>query len=219
MSEPIVPLRELDDDLGELLRQGAPSLRTPPLPAATRARLAGAKARWGWRWGGGAIVGSIAIVAGVRLTTATPSEPPPVGASPSVASVRAPEAPPSTEVPTTPVAELPSSAPSAIRVPRASPPRAPPAHANARSTEDSLAREVSLLERARATSDPTEQLARLDAHAREFPEGALALEREVFAVQALLRAGLTEQAHARGEAVIAKHPASPHAARVKALLR
>jgi hypothetical protein len=86
--------------------------------------------------------------------------------------------------------------------------------------ENTLARELALLGAASAMqgNDPREALARYDQHAREFPRGQMAAEREFLAVSALHALGRDEEARARGERLIAQHPASPYASRTRRLL-
>lgn len=86
--------------------------------------------------------------------------------------------------------------------------------------EDSLIREMRLVESARAVvrSSPDVALARLREHATEFPRGQLAVEREVLAVEALVRAGRMAEARARGESLLARRPGSGAERRVRVLL-
>jgi outer membrane protein assembly factor BamD (BamD/ComL family) len=51
-------------------------------------------------------------------------------------------------------------------------------------------------------------LAALDKHAREFPHGRLAEERDVLRVQALALGGRTDEARTRAEAFRARYPKS-----------
>jgi hypothetical protein len=60
-----------------------------------------------------------------------------------------------------------------------------------------------------------EALSALDEVAREFPNGALAQEREALAVEALRVSGRSAEARARATAFLARYPASPHAASVR----
>ncbi len=86
--------------------------------------------------------------------------------------------------------------------------------------EDSLVREMRLVESARAVvrSSPDAALARLREHATEFPRGQLAVEREVLVVEALVHAGRTSEARARGESLLARRPGSGAERRVRVLL-
>jgi len=83
--------------------------------------------------------------------------------------------------------------------------------------EDSLTREIAMLEEARrlmATS-PSEAFRGLEAHAREFPEGRLATEREFLAIDTLLRLGRKDEARTRGEALLERSSGTPYEARVR----
>lgn len=60
-----------------------------------------------------------------------------------------------------------------------------------------------------------EALSALDAIAREFPNGALAQEREALAIEALRVGGRSAEARLRATAFLARYPASPHAASVR----
>lgn len=86
--------------------------------------------------------------------------------------------------------------------------------------EDPLVYEAGMLQSASAVlaSDPREALSRLDRHEQEFPRGQLAAEREFLAVDALRALGRTSEARARAEALVARFPASPYAARTRRLL-
>lgn len=85
---------------------------------------------------------------------------------------------------------------------------------------DALAAETALLAAARGSldSDPAAALARLDEHARAYPKGALAEERDVLRVEALCRAGRFEEGRRRGDALLAVHPAGLYASRLRTLL-
>ncbi len=85
--------------------------------------------------------------------------------------------------------------------------------------EEPLVREASMLGAAVASidSDPAAALANLDHHAREFPSGQMAAERDFLAVRALLNLHREADARARGEALSSRSPASPYSARVRRL--
>ncbi|WP_437629782.1 hypothetical protein [Sorangium sp. So ce854] len=95
-------------------------------------------------------------------------------------------------------------------------PAAPQAEALAR---DELLREARRLAEIRAAlaRSPQASLALLDEHRAEFPGGQLAAERELIAIDALVRRGRPDQAHARAEVFLAQFPSSPHADRVRRL--
>ena len=80
--------------------------------------------------------------------------------------------------------------------------------------------EAQLLQRALATlgRSPGDALEVLGVHQRRFPSGALAQEREVLAVDALLRLGRREEARARAARFAEAYPGSAHRRRVEALL-
>jgi hypothetical protein len=80
--------------------------------------------------------------------------------------------------------------------------------------------EPQLIERARKAlaADPRRALALTQEHQRRFPAGALGVERDVIAVEALARSGQTAEARRRATAFEAKYPKSIHLPRVHALL-
>jgi len=91
---------------------------------------------------------------------------------------------------------------------------------SATTTEHLLVRETRLLARARAelALRPERSLTLLSEHAREFPNGALALERELLTVASLVRLGRRTEAEARAEALRARSPGSLYAERLERLL-
>ncbi|WP_437746752.1 hypothetical protein WMF39_18110 [Sorangium sp. So ce1504] len=104
---------------------------------------------------------------------------------------------------------------------RQSEPAPPPAPTgSAASDRDDLLREATRLEQARAllARSPEASLAALDEHRREFPRGQLTAEREFIAIDALVRLGRTEEAHARAEAFLTRHASNPYAGRVRRLV-
>ncbi len=80
--------------------------------------------------------------------------------------------------------------------------------------------EGALLLRARQqlVADPASALELTDEAGRRFPEGALAPEREVLAIEALARLGRLPGARARFAAFQTRYPQSPHLARLQSLL-
>lgn len=58
----------------------------------------------------------------------------------------------------------------------------------------------------------------LEEHRRRFPDGSLSQEREVFAIEALWRAGRRDAAAERAKRFLSAHPGSGHAARVRSLV-
>lgn len=80
----------------------------------------------------------------------------------------------------------------------------------------SVTSEHVLLERARriAASDPAGALALAEEHARLAPEGVLAPEREVVAIEALRALGRDDEARARRAAFVSRWPGSPYLERI-----
>jgi hypothetical protein len=80
--------------------------------------------------------------------------------------------------------------------------------------------EGALLLRARQQlgSDPASTLALTDEHARRFPNGTLAPEREVLAIEALAALGRTSDARTRLSAFADRYPQSRHLARLETLV-
>jgi hypothetical protein len=79
---------------------------------------------------------------------------------------------------------------------------------------------MDLLHRAQDSleSNPAQTLALCAEHARRFPSGAFTQEREVLAIDALLRLGRRSEAQARAERFIKANPASAHKRRIDELL-
>lgn len=84
----------------------------------------------------------------------------------------------------------------------------------------SPADEVKLLERAQDAlrTRPDEALALCNDHARAYPNGMLAQEREVIAVEALVKTGRVDEARARAAKFKARWPGSSHARRIETLV-
>jgi hypothetical protein len=83
-----------------------------------------------------------------------------------------------------------------------------------------LVDEAQLLARARSSlaSDPSGALELTRRHEREFARGELTLEREVVAIDALLRLGHHDAARARASAMEARFPSALYRARIARLL-
>lgn len=240
MTDPLVPFRHAakPDAVGRLLAKAAPSMKTPALGAEARAKILGslpaalpapAAAGASWMKTAGIVALGLGALGALTWGTLGKSAPPDRGASVQASNVTAAPAAAgegaareTREVAAAAAASAPAPVFSVHDLPTAAPPasgserRAPQAAAV---EADTLSREVAILDRARASGDPATRLAILGEHARAFPDGKLAPEREVFAVEALLQAGRREEASARGQAFIRTQPNSAHAARVEALLR
>lgn len=94
--------------------------------------------------------------------------------------------------------------------------RAPESRATSRLREESAA--VLAIRRTLLSGDAVEALRMLERARVEFPNGALAQDREALTVRALVESGQKEAARRRGEAFLRTFPRSPHAAEVRALL-
>ncbi len=83
-----------------------------------------------------------------------------------------------------------------------------------------VAGEIRLLQSAKAAlaDRPAETIQLVNDHTRHFPSGILVQEREVIAIEALLRTGKTADAHARAQSFMKTYPKSAHRRRVAALL-
>lgn len=168
------------------------------------------------------LAGSIAggtIVYAVGPRTAAPdvaaSAPTAATASPAVTTATTPsdDAPPAFSAATGSTAKV---------APSASPPPKSAAAGSAARGDEELASERALLERARVAlgrGDSTEALTALERHATRHPSGRLAEEREVLAVQALVRAGRQDEARARAARFHREHPSSAFGSAIDALVR
>ena len=84
-----------------------------------------------------------------------------------------------------------------------------------------LARERALIDQARAAlraDRAHDALVALMGHAREFPAGALAEDRERLAVESLIRTDRRAAARRRAEAFLARYPDSAHRPRIQRFL-
>jgi hypothetical protein len=119
-------------------------------------------------------------------------------------------------VPTVTVAPVPSSAP----------PPAPSssarlnAHAGSATSDAPKVSELDLMRDAKAALpvDPNQALSILNRHARLYPSGVLAQEREVLAIDALLRLGRKSEASGRAARFSSNYPASAHWPHIQRLL-
>ena len=80
--------------------------------------------------------------------------------------------------------------------------------------------EVALLQRAQAAlgASPAQALAITDEHQRRFRGGILGQEREVIAINALVRLGRSGEARSRATRFLTSYPRSAHRPRLEALL-
>jgi hypothetical protein len=154
-------------------------------------------------WGAGSTV----VVAGVAVAVAL-SQPPSTPPAPPAAAVT--HAHPVSDV-APPKAAEPAAEPEATTVVPA-----PRLIKETPATWD----EPQLIERARKAlaSEPRRALLLTQEHQRRFPAGALSVERDVIALEALANSGQTAEAKRRAMAFEAKYPKSIHLPRVHALL-
>jgi outer membrane protein assembly factor BamD (BamD/ComL family) len=86
--------------------------------------------------------------------------------------------------------------------------------------DEGAAAETKLLERAQIAlrSQPAEALVLCNDHVRRFPAGTLTQEREVIAVEALVKLGRRDEARSRADRFEARFPGSSHTRRLEILL-
>lgn len=233
--EPIRLEESASDDVRSLLRDAR---AVPPMSADDRAAILAALAAPSGSGGGSpgasaasskpllaglavAVLGGAAVAIVLATRTSAPAvetRPPPVATTPATAVTTEPVAPSAP-----PAAPEASAAPEMSALPNRAPPRpsvAPRAVPSA-APEDTLGAESALVAKARANvdRDPAAALAALDEHARRFPNGELAPERDFLAIKALKREGRVDEARQRARAYATKHPSSPYAPAVQAILR
>jgi len=176
---------------------------TPSTAAASLVAKAGLSRLALLGWGAGSTVAVSGVVLAVVFSR--PVAPP---ASP----VRAPVLQP-VRAPVLPQVAEPAPAPEVAASPAASPAR--PAKETPATWD-----EPQLIERARKAlaAEPRRALSLTQEHQRRFPAGALGVERDVIALEALARTGQAAEAKRRALAFQAKYPKSIHLPRVNALL-
>ncbi len=156
-------------------------------------------------WSAGSAVAVSGVVAAVALHE--PAQPPALVLPAPTTHVAKHQEMPQAALPELPEPEA------AVPVPNAEPEHRSPAGVP---TWD----EPQLIERARRAlaTDPRRALALTQEHQRRFPAGALGVEREVIALEALARTGQTSEARRRALAFTARYPKSIHTPQVRALL-
>jgi len=188
----------------------AAALHAPAAPAAVAkpAAVAGAKLLSG---SAALKLGAASLALGASVWLARDARPVPaaVVAAPVVAAV-------SSQVEPLPVAPAPSLEPAPRLAPE--PSAARPA-ARRRAVRVEAPDELGLIREAQAhRGEPAQVLARLAEHRKFYPNGLLAQEREVLAVEALVQAGRRADAVTRARAFMAAFPSSVHLARLRSLL-
>jgi hypothetical protein len=122
----------------------------------------------------------------------------------------------------TPAEQATSPAPSAA--PEATVQAKPKALPSAPSTKPvetaTLSEESALVDRARANlgTNANDALAAIDEHARRFPRGELAPEREYLRISALRRLGRPDEARTRARKYLATYPSSSYVPSVRTIL-
>lgn len=211
----IVALRDERADaarLRALAERLAPELATPTVAGSAIPALAG------WMKISSGLIVSLAI--GVHL--ATSGRPLPKGTQveprtppqPATSANPPPAAPAITApTPTQRAADIPAAQPLAAR--RTHPRRET---AGATAVPPSPEAELVLLERSRASLDVDAALALelAEQHAKSYPQGVFAQEREMLAIEALLKLDRKPAARARAERFLSRYPDSPQAHRVRA---
>jgi TolA-binding protein len=167
-----------------------------------------------WLIAGGAVVvaGAFGLVA-----ERAPAPGPAPNSAATASSPPAVTVDPVTPAASTPELQAPAEKP---RAPATSAGHAAPAEA-ASSSEDALAGEAQLLNQAHAAmaGDPRKAHAFASTHAKRYPRGQLAAERELILVQALVKLGRVSEAEARGRALRKSAPSSIYSERLDAILK
>ncbi len=170
-------------------------------------------------------VGAVAIATGaavVAVVLATRTQPPSVAQemAPEGVTASAPstQLPSRTEPPTLSVDDLPAAPARPFASTR--PAKASPSASAVVDPAESEQAEVALLDRAQSalSTRPADTLASCDEHARRFAAGTLVQEREVLAIDALVRLGRLADAESRAARFRETFPRSGHLRRVDALL-
>ena len=209
----------------------AAQLAAPALDApAQAAHIANAAARPAAKLAGPIAFGvvSVAVVVGIALWMRGPAPAAPAALAPANAPAVALPSPAPRSAAATGPTPVPAAEPQT-----AVPPVATPATRRARRTnadqpvhaptvaaaEDPVA-ELALLERAQRVlrSDPAAALALAETHRTRMPQGTLAQEREMLAIEALFRLDRDAQAQRRARAFEQRYPHSSHRPRLRDLL-
>jgi hypothetical protein len=107
--------------------------------------------------------------------------------------------------------------PTRPRIAQVAPPSAPTIETGALEAAES---EASFLRRTRAAlvADPALALRMTEEHASRYPRGVLLQERDVIAIDALVRLGRRDEARARATTFHARYPSSAHASHLAAIV-
>jgi hypothetical protein len=221
-------LREAGSDAPPELRDLFRDAQKPePLTPATDARMVTQITALGappaaplvkalpWFVAGGAVV----VAGALAFLTPRTRSPDSVAAGP--APVKSGAASVALEPAATPAPQA-SATPEPKPAPAASAARATPAEAApSAGVEDALAGEAKLLNQAHAAmaTEPQKALVIAGEHAKRYPRGQLAAERELILVQALVKLGRTREAEARGRALRKSTPSSIYGERLDTVLK
>lgn len=169
----------------------------------------------------GAGLGAVAVFGMVAVQHGGPSQVAPEASStpPRIGPVeKVPAATVEHPEPTVPTASVPVA--SAASVPRVAPSVVATEPEASEAPVDSLAQEVSLVERARGAlgSNPAEALTLTREHAARFPSGQLTMEREIVAIEALGKLGRRGEARSRAEALLKGAHGSLYEDRIRNLI-
>ena len=171
-----------------------------------------------WKWGSAIVAVALLGLMTWNVLRDAPTESPaathseiPVQAAPEAPPIAAPspDAPAMATAPTTAEETVsPPPAPQRVRVQASSKPKSDPAA------------ELTILTRARRllVTAPAQSLALTEEHRTQYPKGAFAEERELLAVEALVKLARPADAQTRGRAFLRAHPGSAHAERVRILV-
>ena len=206
-------------DLNQVAAALGPILDAAPSGAAAGSAVT-AKAVGAAALGGALVVGALALWGPGSGQQPLETAPSAVSARVVEATSRAAAPPPPSIEPATeealPDPEEPEakSAPPAGREPAPSP-------RPSTSQEARRPSEAQLLDQARAAikNDPARALELAREHARLYPRGALAQEREVIAIEALKRAGKSNAARERADEFRQRHPSSIHKNKVEGVVK
>lgn len=221
--DPLLAAAREDAPPGDLESRILAGMGGPPPPATSGS--GGGKLLW--KLG---LAGVVGAGAALWLTRGTPAPAPPVVEPPStiVTSAAAPIEPPPTPIEEAHVekveAPVRSAQPSTTIAtrPRASVAAVTPAPSASAAPALGLGAEIKALDGVRASmngGDANGALTALDAYDHAFPQGTLKQEAVLLRIDALMRAGRSDDARKLGHAFLAEHPSTPHRKRILTLLR
>jgi type IV secretory pathway VirB10-like protein len=189
----------------------------PDAAGATNAVVKAAGSGSAWKIGA-ALVGAGALASGALYFAGDPQE---RSVAPAPPSVVATPAPPTTGSTAESMASPARTSPPPTAAPSASSPQPPTSPTGGRTAEPAApASEMELLAQAQGAlaSDPAKALRHCAEHATRFPAGSFSQEREVIAIDALVRLGKKEEARARAERFRTAHPRSAYLRRIDVLV-